>query len=129
MSKALGRRWRENPENLLKIRHCSRLDRERRRGLSVDIPLHYEALVLDVFGRRCGACGAEENLELDHHRPLQEGHTLLHNAVPLCRTCNRRKKSIDPDLYYDAWKLAEIEVLLWETRVEFERRFGHGAAA
>ena len=92
------------------------------------LPVGYEALIFGVFGPRCAACGSTDRIELDHHRPLQDGHALLHNAVPLCRSCNARKNRKAPEDFYDAWKLTEIEVLLWETRAKFERRFGDEAA-
>ena len=97
-------------------------------GFEDVIPLGYEPLVFDVFGRACIACGVEDQLGLDHHRPLESGHPLLHNAVPLCKSCNSKKGTTSPENFYDGWKLTEIEVLLWETRGEFERRFEGGTA-
>jgi len=87
------------------------------------VPLGYEDLVYEVFGARCTGCGTAGPLALDHHRPLRDGHPLLHNAVPLCSTCNARKSQRSPDAFYDGWKLAEITVLLWETRAAFDERF------
>ena len=43
--------------------------------------------------------------------------------------CNNSKRATPPEEFYDGWKLAEITVLLWETRVEYDRRFGDEAAA
>ncbi len=54
---------------------------------------------------------------------------MLHNAVPLCMSCNSSKRTTPPEDFYDGWKLAEITVLLHETRDEYERRFGAEAAA
>ena len=124
------RRWLSKPGSGEKSRRWTRLVRDRAHGAEIDIPLGYETLVFEVFGRRCAACGAErEGLVLDHHRPLERGHVLLHNAVPLCTSCNVRKGSRVPENFYDAWKYTEIEVLLWETWGKFERRFGGEAAA
>jgi len=94
-----------------------------------DLPPEYELVVLEVFGRRCIVCGVQDDLVLDHRRPLQDGYALLHNAVLLCRSCNAKKGRRQPESFYDAWKYTEVEVLLWETRVEFQRRFGGEAAA
>ena len=121
--------WDAIPENKEKRRRWTRLVREKLHGFEDDIPLGYEPLVFDLFGRVCSACGTEDQLGLDHHRPLEAGHPLLHNAVPLCKSCNSKKGTAAPEDFYDAWKLAEVEVLLWETRAEFERRFGDEAAA
>ena len=117
-------------KRLKTARRLARVQRDRAYGLVVDIPDGYEDLVFDVFGRHCAACGASGcHLVLDHHRPLQQGHPLLHNAVPLCLSCNRRKKDKAPEDFYDPWTLTEITVLLWEARVAFEDRFGDEAAA
>ena len=124
-----SQKWIRKPESQLKNREASRRARDRAWGVTTAMPPGYEQLVLDVFGQRCAACGAADGLELDHHYPLEGGHALLHNAVPLCRSCNARKRKKPPKTFYGPWKLAEIEVLLWETRVEFERRFGDGSAA
>jgi 5-methylcytosine-specific restriction endonuclease McrA len=105
-------------------RRTARVSRDRKFGIDVEIPMGYENLVFDVFGRRCALCGNEVNLVLDHHRPVQEGHPLLHNAVPLCRRCNAQKGIKAPREFYDPWKFAEIAVLLWETKEEFQHRFG-----
>ena len=122
-------RWLDKPGNLeiyRKIhRHTGRISRDRKFGVEVDIPLGHEALVFEIFGRRCACCGAEaRSLVLDHHWPVQDGYPLLHNAVPLCRRCNAKKGVMKPTDFYDGWKLAEINMLLWETREAFDRRYG-----
>jgi 5-methylcytosine-specific restriction endonuclease McrA len=82
---------------------------------------------LEVFGAQCAACGRAGQigveLVLDHHQPLSKRNPLLHNAVPLCCSCNSRKNDTPPEEFYDYWKLLNIEVLLRETRVLFEARF------
>jgi len=53
----------------------------------------------------------------------------LHNAVPLCRGCNCKKQKKNPERFYDACKLREIDVLLQKARAAFEARFGAREAA
>lgn len=103
-------------------RRLARVSRDRAYGLTAELPADYEDLVFGVFGRRCVRCGAEAKLVLDHHRPLQQGHALLHNAVPLCLGCNRRKKTKAPENFYDGWKLVEVLIGLHEVRARFDAR-------
>lgn len=111
-------------KRLKTARRISRVQRDRASGLTIEIPCGYEDLIFEVFGRRCASCAAQEKIVLDHHRPLQQGHGLLHNAVPLCLSCNRRKKNKPPEVFYGPWKFTEILVGLHETRNLFEERFG-----
>jgi len=124
----------ERPEKLeayrVVHRRSGRVSRDRSFGIDAGIPHGYEELVFEIFGRRCAACGADDRyLVFDHHHPVQDGHALLHNAVPLCRSCNAKKGVASPADFYDGWKLAEITVRLWETRDAFDRRFGSEAVA
>ncbi len=129
-NRASCRRYAATDRGRQVSREHSRRTRDKTLSASGDLaPVGYEEVVFDVFGMRCVACGAEDDLVLDHHRPLQDGHALLHNAVPLCRTCNSRKRTNPPEEFYDGWKLTEIAVLLFETKTEFERRFPEWAAA
>ena len=105
-------------------RRTARLRRGTRFGVVDAFDPGIEDLVFEVFGRACLACGTSERITLDHHRPLRKGHALLHNAVPLCVACNKRKGNKNPETFYDGWKLAEILVGLHETRDRFEDRFG-----
>jgi len=109
------------PEVRENNRRNARISRDRSFGLTADLPLGYEGLIHEIFGGRCVSCGATESLVLDHHRPLQEGHALLHNAVLLCRRCNWSKGSRPPEEFYEVWKLAEIRMLLAKVRTAFER--------
>ena len=110
-------------------RRIAREQRDRAYGLAHHIPPDYEDLVFEVFGRRCACCGAEGKLVLDHHQPLRQGHRLLHNAVPLCMSCNQHKKNKAPTTFYDAWTLAVILLRLHEVRERFEKRFGSTESA
>lgn len=131
--KEARRRYYENyigkPTNRQKKRKREIQQREKANGIVSDFPLGYCDLVHDVFGKRCINCGSKEHLTFDHHVPITSGGAFLHNAVPLCLACNSAKKDRDPADHYDGWKLAEITVLLWETRVEFESKFPEWAAA
>ncbi len=124
-----SRRRLQMPDVRENNRRNARIWRDRDLGLTAAFPLGYEELVYEVFGERCISCGVTSNLVLDHHRPLQGGHALLHNAVLLCRSCNWRKGSSPPEDFYDPSKLAEISMLLAEARTEFERRFDAGRLA
>lgn len=118
-------------KRLKTARRLARSARDRSYGLPGDIPNGYEDMVLDVFGPGCIRCGCQDaQIVLDHHRPLTNGHGLLHNAVPLCIGCNRKKKNKSPeDFYTDRWKLVEITALLFETRATFEQRRAEGQSA
>jgi len=109
-------------------RRGRRAYRERLAGVHVRVPLGYEELVWSVFGRCCAYCGSPEGLALDHHRPLRAGYALLHNAVPLCRSCNSKKSNKTPERFYDAVRLAEIESMLCRVREAFSARFGNEGA-
>lgn len=108
-------------------RRCARRTRETQYGIHVELPLEYEDLVYETFGKQCVVCGAKENLTLDHHLPMSQGYSLLDNAVVLCLQCNARKNNRTPHTFYDAWKLTEITVFLWEVRVAFDSRFDRTA--
>jgi 5-methylcytosine-specific restriction endonuclease McrA len=126
--KEAQRRYRRSDKGGLVRRRKLRLRRERLAGLQSELPPGYEELVFAVFGKRCVACGSDDDVVLDHHHPLKAGHPLLHNAVPLCRRCNAKKCNKPPSEFYDGWKLAEIAVLLWEARLEATCKFETGAA-
>ncbi len=68
------------------------------------------------------ACGTKEAEVLDHHRPLHEGHALLHNSVPLCWKCNARKRRRSPESFYDVRRLSEIEAGLRELEARYLRQ-------
>jgi len=122
-------RYRASAHGRVALRAYWRRRREREAGVECEVPIDYELLVFAVFGRRCIVCGDDTHVELDHHRPLRAGFGLLHNAVPLCKRCNKQKAQRRPELFYDAWKLAEITVLLGETRAAYEARMGARASA
>lgn len=87
-----------------------------RDGVWIALPDGYVEKTLDIFERRCAKCGAAGDLELDHHRPLEDGYPLYGNSVPLCRSCNARKHTRKPERFYDRWTLVAIATRLWELR-------------
>jgi 5-methylcytosine-specific restriction endonuclease McrA len=125
-------RYRTSEKGRATSRRRERAARDRRLGIETQVPHGYEELVLTVFGRRCASCGVPENvsrLELDHHMPLRFGYPLLHNAVPLCKSCNSSKGSLPPEYFYDNHKLQVISGLLQKVRETFEARTSRGDAA
>ena len=62
-------------------------DRKRRR-----VPAGVRRRVMERDGHECVACGATEDLALDHKHPFSRGgkHT-QENLQVLCRSCNSRK--------------------------------------
>ena len=58
-------------------------------------------ITLKEFGYKCFNCKSEENLHIDHNKPLVKGNALsLDNAVVLCKTCNSSKGTKDPEEFY-----------------------------
>jgi 5-methylcytosine-specific restriction endonuclease McrA len=115
-----GRAVRRNYAALEDTRRRKWLDnlrrREMREGVWTPLPDGYVEKALEIFEHRCARCGAAGDLELDHHRPMEAGHSLYGNSVPLCRSCNARKHTRHPERFYDRWTLAAIAARLWELR-------------
>jgi hypothetical protein len=54
--------------------------------------------VLQADGYMCCKCGATENLDVDHIRPIHHGgQSALENGRTLCQECHRHKT------YYEEW--------------------------
>jgi ribosomal protein L40E len=54
--------------------------------------------ILKADGHRCRKCGAAENLEVDHIKPIHHGgEDNFENAQTLCRECHARKS------HYEEW--------------------------
>jgi len=85
-------RWRT--EHLERTRLSTRLSYHRRRlraGAAV-IKADDWLQLLERYGGRCGYCGTEGPLEMEHRVPIARGGThALSNLIPACRRCNRRK--------------------------------------
>jgi 5-methylcytosine-specific restriction endonuclease McrA len=123
------KKYQASKKGKLASRRHARAHRERRMGFDVPVPRGYEALVLRVFDHRCAACGAMGELALDHHQPLRLGFPLLHNAVPLCKSCNSRKQGLPPQFFYDTKQRRRIARLIRKTRQAFDKLFGSSAYA
>lgn len=66
-----------------------------------------------LFDGRCAKCGIDSDLSIDHHRPRAAGVALSPgNAVLLCRWCNTRKGSKQPERFYPPDRLWDIEIKL-----------------
>jgi hypothetical protein len=75
--------------------------------------------VLNRDGHRCQICGAEDNLEVDHVRPLGIGGSderdIAENMITLCTVCHRKKH--EGGLTIARWiPGAELEVMDVEGR-------------
>lgn len=72
----------------------------RRKYMDTLTPIDYSAVRerFDKLGNRCVACGATNNITIDHIIPLAKGGTnCIDNLQPLCHSCNSSKgvKSMD----------------------------------
>jgi len=86
------------------------------------IKRRYRAVIFDVFGNRCVACGIQTDLHLDHFwRPKVRGGNFamrhdsgpVANVIPLCKSCNASKGDADAREYFEQGKL---EALADQTR-------------
>lgn len=92
--KAANRRWFEN--NRERANLTSRLKKQRRRAAG-NLTVADWRTVLNLYGNRCLACGANE-VTIDHIVPISRGgRNTVDNVQPLCGTCNTRKltKTVD----------------------------------
>lgn len=98
---------RKNPE---KKREACRKRRAKRKDVKECYTKEDEKYTRKLFKNKCANCGATENLCIDHHYPLCEGHALTRmNAVLLCTHCNCSKNNKDPQEFYDKPTLKFIE--------------------
>ncbi len=96
-------KWRKaNPERIkLKSREYSRKRRASKSGVKENYTEFDEQITVSIFGHNCFKCGSTDNIEIDHHLPLDMGNPLtVKNAVPLCTSCNRSKSTKDPTTFY-----------------------------
>ena len=86
------KRWRLR--NLERARNYVRVSSNKRRAAAAGTHFtfaEWEALLVYHAGR-CAYCGSTERIEADHRIPLHRGGSnAIHNILPACRHCNRRK--------------------------------------
>lgn len=71
-----------------------------------------QKITFEIFGKQCFRCESDDDITIDHHYCLNKGNALtIENAVPLCRSCNSRKKCKDPKDFYTNEELQEINLL------------------
>lgn len=84
------KRWRNSPSGWETLSRLS----ANRLGTVKDGSLTAQQwqMVLAVHLWSCAYCGSQENLSVDHVRPISRGgqHNVL-NVVPACRRCNSKK--------------------------------------
>ncbi len=81
--------YNSNPETKRRKWFSQHERRETRAGIWVPLPPDYRALALEAFDNRCANCGTSERLELDHHRPLEDGHALYGNSSLFAASATR----------------------------------------
>jgi len=73
-------------------REVRRICKAKRRGAIGSFTPNEWSMKLAEYGGKCAYCGATENLEIDHIRPISMGGTnTIDNVQPLCRSCNASK--------------------------------------
>lgn len=80
-------------KNPIANRSYVRARNARKRALTV-LPVSSERLAqrLAFYGGRCWMCGSDENITIDHVKPLSKGGAhMLCNLRPACHDCNTRK--------------------------------------
>lgn len=107
----MNKRWiANNPD---KRKRIARISKRKQRALKLKIIESFthadETLCLLKFNFQCFNCGHDQNLSIDHHKPLSEGHPLApDNAVVLCRSCNSSKRRKMPSQFYSTAKLVSL---------------------
>lgn len=95
-----SRRWQQ--ENRERSNLLSRIKKQRRRAAGTLTVEDWE-LVLDVYGRRCLACGKDE-VTIDHVVPVScGGLNEISNVQPLCGYCNTSKGAKTVDYRPEPW--------------------------
>ena len=104
----IRKKWAdENPEKVSEIRR-------RRRAKEAEVEENYtpkmEQITRKAFRNKCYNCGSDDDLCIDHHRPLTKGHALtISNAVVLCRVCNGSKSDRNPEDFYGLKKCEALD--------------------
>lgn len=110
--------WRKNNKEYNKV--YSHLRKEKESGMTPFVFLNkYMPIIKKVFGWKCFNCGSKDIICLDHHIPLvKRGKLEIGNVVPLCKSCNCKKRSKWPEDFYTPEKLREVQNKLGMTLTE-----------
>ena len=92
----------------------SKIYRQRRRAKKQGLKENYtkddRVYTMNLFNNICFNCGSTDNLEIDHHKCLNDGFPLSRtNAVVLCRSCNASKHTKKPKEFYSKDKILLLE--------------------
>ncbi len=90
-----------------------RMRREVKAGLDAGYSSADERFTRQLFGDRCFKCDSTQDLQVDHHYPMNLGFGLARdNAVVLCATCNQSKGTTLPQDFYTEDEFATAEYIL-----------------
>jgi 5-methylcytosine-specific restriction endonuclease McrA len=104
-----NRRYKKTQHGRMVERACYHRRRELAQSLDTSFSKEDVYEVYQRFDHKCFACNSQDNLSIDHHRPLSKGHPLSgQNAVLLCVSCNASKGSKQPEEFYSQ---TQLEVL------------------
>lgn len=107
--------WRRN--NPEKVRENKRKRRAKEKEVKQDYSIKDEQITKQIFRNKCFKCKAIENLTIDHHYCLNNGNPLtIVNAVVLCRLCNSKKCTKDPEKFYTEEEIKQINILFKSAR-------------
>ena len=108
------KKWKINNPEIVKEHDRKR--RARKRNVNECYTAMDEAYTRELFDHKCANCESINNLCIDHHYPLVKGNSLTRsNAVLLCKKCNAKKGSKNPEDFYPKEKLKEIEIILFSS--------------
>ena len=126
INKERSKIWRENngehkrkqdkiyyENNKEKYYEAGRRRRARKLKVKENFTIEEEKFILKLFNYRCFNCEDDDNLTIDHLKPLIKGHPLtITNAIVLCRSCNSSKGTKDPEIFFTIKQLDKIGKML-----------------
>lgn len=75
--------------------------RARQLGMEENISPTQVKLIYKIFNDQCFKCSSDNQLAIDHYRPLSKGGSLSYgNAILLCKVCNSTKNDKDPEQFF-----------------------------
>ena len=94
-------KWRRaNPEAAREI--ARRYSYSNRAPKRPPYPKDAYLMLVELFGERCLACGAKENITIDHIVPLSKGGgSQMDNLQLLCKSCNCSKQARTVDYRFE----------------------------